>query len=363
MDGVIDIPIPAPKIPVGDGNRGPESPSLGLEEFVAGEENRSVEVLIRATLDDKSASYNPIVLFGPSGTGKSHLARGLITPWKATHRRTRVITTTAADFARELADAIETQAIDDFRRRYRRVNLLVLEDVAELADKPAAQEELAQTLDALVSEQRQVVATARVAPGQLAELSVRLRSRLEAGLAVPLVRPGSQTRRVVLRRLAQRRDIELIDAAAGVLAEGLNVTVPELCGALLQLEMPARLAGGVIDADAARRYLCDRRALRQPSLREIASATAKSFSLKLSDLRSPSRRRAVVLARGVAMYLARRLTDNNYQQIGRYFSGRDHTTVMYGCRRTESLLKTDAAMREAVERLQQKWSPEEAPVM
>ena len=362
MDGVIDIPIPGSKISVRHGGSEAEHSAVGMQQFVAGEENEFVEVVIRSTLDNKSVRYNPIVLFGPSGTGKSHLARGLIAPWKTTRRRARVICTTAADFARELADAIETQATDDFRRRYRKVGLLVIEDVGELSGKPAAQEELAQTLDCLVKATNQVVLTAPVAPGQLTKLGVRLRSRLEAGLAVPLARPSAATRLVILRRLAQRRDVELRDSAARILADGLRVTVPELYGALLQLEVPARLAGGVIDTETARRYLCDRKELRQPSLREIASATAKSFSLKLSELRSPSRRRAVVLARGVAMYLARHLTDHNYRQIGRYFSGRDHTTVMYGCRRTESLLKTDPAMREVVERLQRKWRTPGIPV-
>ncbi len=241
------------------------------------------------------------------------------------------------------------------RARYRKAGLVVLEDVGSLGGKAVAQEELVHVLDALSATGSQMVVTALAPIGQLPGISVRLRGRLEAGLTVELSLPGAATRRVVLLRSAGLRGIALSEAAAKLLADGLNVSVPELHGALLQLEMPARLHGGSIDAQAVRSYLAHRNGASEPALRDIAVAAARFFALTLTELRSPSRRRAVVTARGVAILLARQLTPKSLEQIGRYFGGRDHTTVMHAFRKTEELVKTDPAIRQAVGQLRSRW--------
>ena len=322
--------------------------------FLAGPENQLLEPAIHDVLQRRPALYNPLVLHGPSGTGKSHLARGLLAAWRDRFPPASVVYTAAVDFARELADAIETQAVVDLRAKYRTANLLVFEDVGRLADKPAAQVELIHTIDAVMQEGGQVVVTAAVPPGELRDLAPALQSRLLAGLAVALSPPGAAARLAVVRQLAALREIELAEPVAQALAEGLGGTVPELLGALVQLDVPARLDGKSIDAEAVQLYLAKRNGARQPQLADIAIAAARYFSLKLSDLRGPSRRRPVVAARDVAMYLARSLMRASLERIGRYFGGRDHTTVMHACRKTGSLLKTDPLIRQAVEQLQQK---------
>ncbi len=265
--------------------------------------------------------------------------------------------TTAVDFARELAEGIETQAVDEFRAKYRAAALLVFEDLGQLATrksgKLSAQEEFIHTLDALLADGRWVVVTASAAPAELPGILPALQSRLTAGLTIPLAPPGPETRLAVLRQLAAIRNVELPDAVAQLLAEGLTGTVPELAGALVQLMMRAHVAGDPIDLPAAKRYLSVRNGKRrQPTLHEIALATARHFSLKLSDLRSPVRRRALVTARGVAVYLARHLTHESLEEIGHYFGGRDHTTVIHSCRKTEELRQTDPAIAEAIARVQ-----------
>lgn len=330
----------------------------GLRPFLVGPENRLVEPAIRAVLGERSSHYNPLVLLGPSGTGKSHLARGILDQWRDANPKKRAVFTTAADFARELADAIDTQDTDEMRARYRKAGLVVLEDVGSLGSKPVAQEEFVHVLDALSATDSQVVVTALAPIGQLPGISSRLRSRLDAGLTVPLSLPGAATRRVVLLRSAALRGIALSESAAKLLADGLSVSVPELDGALLQLEMPARLHHRTIDAEAVRSYLAHRNGLREPALRDIAVAAARFFALTLTELRSPSRRRSVVTARGVAILLARQLTPKSLEQIGQYFGGRDHTTVMHAFRKTEGLVKTDLAIRQAVVQLRSKWEKE-----
>jgi chromosomal replication initiator protein len=329
-----------------------QNPAWAWPEFLVGSENRLVEPAVRSVLEDPASGYNPLLLYGPSGTGKSHLALGLAAEWKARRPRQRVLCTTAADYVQELTDAIKTQAADEFRSRYTAAALLVLEDLDRLAGKPDAQEELVQTLDTLLADNGQVLLTALAAPGRLPGIAPRLRSRLEAGLTVPLASPGPGVRLAVLRRLARSRELELSESAAHLLAEGLPLTVPELCSALVQLETSEELQDGKIDGKAARRFLALRDGRRQVPLDPIAVSTARLFAVELSELRGASRRQAVVTARSVAMYLARQLTAKSLDQVGQYFGGRDHTTVIYSCRKTERLLKDDPAIRRAVDQLQ-----------
>ena len=250
----------------------------------------------------------------------------------------------------------ETQGVDEFRAKHRGADFLVVEDLGMLATrksgKLSSQEELIHTLDALVAEDRWVVVTASAAPAVLPGIMPALQSRLTAGLAIQLAPPGVEARFAILEQLAALRHIPLPEAAARVLAEGVVGTAAELAGSLFQLSAPAELDGGALDVETARRYIAQRSGSRQPSLHEIALATARHFSLRLADLRSPVRRRALVVARGVAVYLARRLTDASLDQIGGYFGGRDHSTVMHSCRKTEELIVSDRAVREAVDRLQ-----------
>jgi len=352
-NGVVTIPLPsqpmADNSPFRDGHRGPTT-----LEFFAGPENCLIEPAVSGVLGRQPTPYNPLFLYGPSGTGKSHLARGLTATWKLNFPQSRVAYATAIDFAREMADAFETQSVEDFRSRYRGVSLAVFEDIGELATKPAAQEELIRTLDAVLERGGQVVVTASSAPQEIAGFSPSLQSRLSAGLCLPLALPGVDTRRAILRQWSNLRDVEMADTILDLLAEGLAGTVPELLGAMLQLELPASEKGHPINAHQIREFLSQRDSALRPKLRDIATLTARHFSLRLSDLRGPSRRRPVVAARDVAIHLCRQLTRESLSRIGEYFGGRDHTTVLHACRKTEELLQSDPAIRQAMDQLQRK---------
>ena len=354
-NGIIDTPPKSgPKI----SDLRPDRNAIRVPRpFFSGPENRLVESALSSVLAEGPEIYNPLVLHGPSGTGKSHLVRGLIGQWKQQNSRRRAVYATAVDFSRELKDAIDTNAVDEFRRRYRRAALLVLEDIGELRRRKTAQEEILTTIDALLAADRQIVVTTSVHPAQETEFVPALRGRLVSGLTVPVAPPSRATRYEILGSLGDIQKISLVDPVLRILAEGIEGTFSELDGALTQLAVTARHNGHTIDAATARHFVAQRRSSRQPSLRDIAVATARFFSLKLSDLQSSSRRRAVVTARGVAMFLARHLTQQSLEQIGCYLGGRDHTTVLHGCRKTESLLKTDPAIREAVEQLRRRWQP------
>jgi chromosomal replication initiator protein len=356
VDATLDIPLPGKAIscPISGQEEG-ASPT-NLENFVAGPENRLVEVVIHAVLEGHAGDYNPIFLYGPSGTGKSHLAQGLAAAWKARHRRLRMQCITAVDFARELAEAIESQGVEDFRAKYRQAALAVFEDLGELgqkrSEKLSAQEELIHTLDALVQRGSWVIVTCAKSPAELHDILPALQSRLMAGLTVPLAPPETAARLTILERVARERQFHLPKSAAQFLAEGFYGTVPELLGALTQLEVPARREGKSLDLRTVRRFLDEKKRAGAPEIPQIAAAVAKHFGLKLSELRSPSRRRAVVNARAVAIHLARKITRASLDQIGRYFGGRDHTTMMHSCRKIEELLRDEPAFRQEIELLE-----------
>jgi chromosomal replication initiator protein len=379
--------------------------------FIAGDENRLAAVAIAALSVDRPTPYNPLVLHGPSGTGKTHLAGGLGMDHQRRHPADRVVYVSGSDFARDYADAVDRHSVDQFRRGYRTARMLVIDGLEGLFGKAPAQGELLRTIDELLDQDARIVATARQAPALLTGspsngLSAGLRGRLSAGLCVPLALPGMAARLELLEHFARERGLELPKSVARILAEGLRTTAAELHGALVSLSFvghqtvarppvphsavargwatedrnsagkqttsgpaDATSTPGIrcpatghndravhIDVATARRFVAEREATWRVGLSKITSHTARHFGLTMADLKGPSRRRGVVQARGVAMHLARQLTVKSLEQIGSYLGGRDHTTILHGCRQTEKLLEQDPATLQAVATLRRRLS-------
>jgi chromosomal replication initiator protein len=348
-------------------------------DFIVGPENRLAGQTIHWLLDRDAHCYSPVVLCGPPGTGKSHLAQGVASS------RSDAVCTNSAEFVRELADALESKTVESLRAKYRGAAALVFEDLAQLAGYKAALQELRHTLDALEAREVPVIITSRLPPAEIASLPKALRSRLCGGLVVTVSSPGPEARQMIVERLAAGRGISLSADAAKLLADGLNVTAAELNGALLELEMnstarpcrsgepaqngygnspaapspqpsPAREEGvhrSAIGVDEVRRYLAARPTAIQPTLKQIAALVAKYYGVKPAALASASRRRQTVSARSLAIYLGRQLTGLSLQALGNHFGNRDHTTVLHSIRSIEKRLPTDADLRTAVSTLQQ----------
>ncbi len=349
--------------------------SGATSEFLAGPENRLAVAAVESLLAERHSPFNPLVLHGPSGTGKSHLAVALSRCW-ATERRLagstaagqagsgtlvvgdgEVVYATAADFARWLKTAIDERTTAALRTRLRGAALLVIEDLTQLAERRAAQQELLATLDAVLNGGGQVIVTSRTAPERIAGLSPELASRLTGGLTVPLAPPDRAARLAFVERLAKQRGFELSAAAARALADGITGTMADLRGAVVELHALAERDGHTIDVAAVRRWLAERRSRLRPSLRTITRAAAKHYGLRVADLASPSRQRNVVQARAVAIYLARELTESSLEQLGRHFGGRDHTTVLHSFRAIEGRMRTDPATRRAVADIRKVLAP------
>jgi chromosomal replication initiator protein len=207
-------------------------------------------------------------------------------------------------------------------------------------------------LDEVAAQGGLAVVTSREPPGESRDVMPMLRSRLVGGLVVPIVMPGLAARRALLADWAELLVVPLADNAADILAAGLELSPPQLRGAIVSLAYAAKGRAN-IDVAAARNYVAAHGTTGDIPLRTVAAKTARYFSLTLADLKSSSRHRSVVEARAVAMYLARRLTGLSLERIGAYFGDRDHTTVLHNCRRTEELQLTDAPTRQAVAALEE----------
>jgi chromosomal replication initiator protein len=321
-----------------------------LTQFFAGPENALAATGIAPFLDRSTAIYSPLALYGPPGSGKSHLARGLADWWREKFPAAAVECLSGREFVEAHTEKRGSPVLETWRERLRSSALFVLDDLDELADKLPAQQELAYVVDALADRGSLVVVTAAELPARRCGFSPALRGRLSAGLAVALAPPGKAARRAILAGLSATRGISLSGEALDALAEGLQGSVPALVSALVELELLASVGCERLDRERIRDFVA-RRVPGPRTLREIANLTARYFGLKVADLKSPARRRTLVAGRGVAMYLAREVTASSLAQIGSFFGGRDHATVLYGCRRTEKLLRRDRAIREAVAEL------------
>jgi chromosomal replication initiator protein len=354
-DAVIEIPIPGQKNHAPSEDREQTAPVLPRRSFLAGPENRLAAVVVRSMLQRSANGCNPVTLYGPSGSGKSHLALGLAAAWKEKHRRERVECTTAADFARELAEAVAAQGLDEFREKYRQAALVVIEDLHQLAERRSAkldaQEELIHTLNALTKQGSWALLTSTIAPGECSGILPLLQSRLMGGLIVPLALPGYTARLALIRQQSAALQCELSKPAIEALAQGVQGSVPEIQRMMARFASAPPQRAKPVGLKAVKQFL-NRRALNDiPSLREIAVVTAKHFGLNAALLRGPSRKRNHVLARDLAIYLSRQLFHFSLEEIGRSFGGRDHTTVMHSCRKIETLAKTDAPCRRELELL------------
>ncbi|MBL9091398.1 MAG: AAA family ATPase [Planctomycetaceae bacterium] len=365
--------------------------SVGLSKFIAGEENRLAYSVVAKLLDEAvwareqaaataakaaAADEEPplvgglVVLYGPTGTGKTHLLEALAAHWRARLPADVVVAMHGGEFAEEYAAGVDRDDLEPLRKRVREADLFLLDDAGRLLAKPPAQWELLHTLDALEKRGAYVVVALDRAPHAAETLLPGLVGRLCGGTVVELSTPSQASRREILATVAADRGLKLEPRALDLLAADRDAGVRELHGSLARLEAEAldrrrREAASTlfdihgdepppVDAALVRKYLDRRSAADAPTLKQIVEHTARHFGLRSADLKSGSRRRNVVAARDTAIYLARRLTKKSLQEIGEFFGGRDHTTILHSCRKLEAAEEQDATQRGALAALREK---------
>jgi len=329
--------------------------------FVAGSENALVRSLASAATSPL-LTFNPLVVCGGPGTGKSSLAETLAARRSQRFELSNVIATTGADLAIGLANAIETGAASDFRSRYQRCDVLLVDDAHQLAGKPAAQQFLLTAIDSLLHRGALIVVTLRRLPLATRGLLPQLVSRLAGGFVVNLATPGPLARQEIERQAAVGSGLRLNDDEVARLAGDGVARYTNF--ARLRRAVLALAAATEFQSQADRAGMLQAITNSSPDAkaiyRLITLAVAKHFALPAAELKGKSRQQAVVEARGLAMHLARRLTAASYAQIGRYFGGRDHTTVLHACRKTAATIVEDPSLAQIAEELAAQVSAEGA---
>lgn len=335
--------------------------SGSLPFFICGDENRLVR-FIAASQTPIFDFGNPLLLIGPSGCGKTSIAlhvaakQAIATP--IDDRPAETTFYAAIDFARQYAEAISADDLQPLRSQIDETPILVIDDLNLIHDKPAAQEELAARIESRVLAGNATVVTCNRLPSEVRGIRPLLASRVLPGLTVPISTPSHQTRMVLLQEIAIHLGLEISVDLLSILNGRLDDRVPvrTLEAALKQISLWCRMHQSPPTIDAIESAIDTVGNAEETSLAMIAKAVSKYFRIRLADLRSSSRNHNLVRARSLGMLLSRRLTSKSMHQIGDYYGGRDHTTVLHAVRKTEALLQECAELRHAAEELTEKFS-------
>jgi len=338
-------PTDRPRLSVGDPS--PPSthsrPARRLDGFVTGPCNRMAHAAAVEMAQSLGGAFNPLVLHAGIGLGKTHLLEGLGQAFRSRRPAARLVHVTAEAFTNGFLDAMRGGTLNAFRSRYRSAEVLIVDDVHFLAAKRATQDEFLHTFNALTAAGVPIVLAADQHPRQIARLTDELATRFLGGMVVKLEAPDPATRRAILKAKADARGVDVPDAVIAYIAEHLRASVRELEGALHSLIAHAMLAGKRLDLNLAKAALRDtiRHTAQAVALRDVERAVCQLFQVEPDGLKGEGRARALTQPRMVAMYLARKHTGAAYSEIGRYFGGRNHSTVISADKKVAGWLKDE----------------------
>ncbi len=337
-------------------------PKFTFDQFVIGASNRFAHAAALAVAEMPGQAYNPLFLYGPPGQGKTHLLHAIGHYVRAHGGGLRVRSTTAERFTNEFITAVQAQGTEAFKARFRDIDLLLIDDVQFLQRKVKTEEEFFHTFNALYETGSQLVLTCDRLPADMAALEARLLERFQAGLVAELKAPDFATRLAILRKRVQHDAIELPDdGALHAIAHRITANARTLEGALIRVVAYHSLTARPIDATLADEvlgglYPAPRTSARSevPTIERVQELTCAAFEVSREELLSSARNSRVAWARQVAMYLARQHTGASLPAIGQRFGGRNHTTVMYACRKAGERLAADPAAQALVHDLQRR---------
>ena len=313
-----------------------------FEAFVIGSSNRFAHAAALAVAEMPARSYNPLFIHGHAGLGKTHLLHAIGNYVRENFGSRRVRYVSTETFLNEFVDAIRNNNTANFKRRYRECDVLLIDDVQFMENKEALQEEFFHTFNHLYAAEKQVVLTSDRAPKSIATLEDRLRSRFLSGLITDVQPPELETRLAILQKKLEREPSPVPDDVLEFIATNVTDNIRELEGALIRVTAFGSLNHQSVTRDLAEHVLSDIVNAGQPrpiTPVQILEATAATFGFTVEDLCGPSRRRPLVIARQIGMYLFRDLTDYSFPAIAREFGGRDHTTVMHAVMKITSLMR------------------------
>ena len=330
----------------------PEAHNLNREftfdTFVEGKSNELARAAATQVADNAGRTYNPLLLYGGVGLGKTHLMQAVGNQLLQRNPNAKVLYLHSQRFVQDMVKALQTGTMQDFMKFYRSVDALLIDDIQFFAKKMRSQEEFFHVFNALLERGHQMVLTSDKYPREIDGLEERLKSRFVYGLTVEVEAPDLETRVAILMKKAEAEQIVLDQGVAFFMAERIRANVRELAGALRRVIANARFTGSRISVDQVKRALRDLFAIqdRQISIDNIQRTVAEYFNIKMADMLSKRRNRSIARPRQIAMALAKELTNHSLPEVGDAFGGRDHTTVLHACRKIEELRGTTADVAE-----------------
>lgn len=330
------------------------NPKYTFENFVVGAGNQFAHAACMAVSEQPGKTYNPLFIYGGVGLGKTHLLNA-IGNHVAERTDLRIAYLTTEQFTNEVINSIRYDKMMDLRKRYRHIDMLMIDDIQFLVGKERTQEEFFHTFNSLYEGHKQIVLSSDRFPKDMPDIEERLRSRFEWGLIADLQPPDVETRIAILRKKSEDEGITLPEDVIQFLAGAMKSNIRELEGSLVRLGAYASLTGQVITLDMAKNVLRDLIGDKKKivAMDDIQEAVCAQFHVKMSELKSRRRSKTLVHPRQIAMYLCRELTDASYPEIGRQFGGKDHTTIIHACRQVSKAKEADTAMHTTLETLKE----------
>ena len=335
------------------------NPKFNFENFVVGGNNRFAYAASLAVAESPAEAYNPLFLYGGSGLGKTHLMQAIGIQVIKNDPTSNVLYISSETFTNELIEAINTQNTNQFKEKYRNIDILLIDDIQFLEGKEATQEEFFHTFNTLYENNKQIVISSDRPPSNLQKLDERLTTRFGFGITADVQPADFETRVAILKKKIELADIELdsdIEEVCNLIAEKIKYNIRELEGAMNRMISFSEIMNNKIDLDFAKIVLKDiyRDTDKAIAPERIRSTVASYYDIKVSDLDSKRRTAEVALARQVAMYLCRESTDFSFSKIGEIFGGRDHSTVMSNCNKIQNLYQEDELIKYDIDEINKK---------
>ena len=329
----------------------PGTEEYTFERFVVGSSNKFAHAAARAVADNPGKSYNPLFIYGESGLGKTHLLYAIAHTIHKNHPEYKVVYIKGDTFTNELIQAIREGRNAEFREKYRGADVFLMDDVQFIAGRDSTQEEMFHTFNTLYELKKQIVFTSDRPPKEMLRLDDRLRTRFEWGLPVDIQPPDYETRMAIIKNKAIRRGMELPEPVLQYIAENITSNVRQIEGTVNRLLAFQNIMGEKVNVDTVTRAVRDMfrdKAEFLPSPDVIIEEVGKFYGIDSAALRGQGRTRNTALARQIAMYEIRRMTNLSLEDIGREFENRDHSTVLHSINRVEKLIRQDPELAEII---------------
>ena len=329
-------------------------PKYTFENFVVGASNQFAHAASMAVANQPGEHYNPLFIYGGVGLGKTHLANAIGHRAVATRTGLKVFYLSSESFMNELIGSLRRDKMDEFKTKFRNIDILIVDDVQFIAGKERTQEEFFHTFNSLYESHKQIVITSDKFPKEIPGLEDRLRNRFEWGLIADIQPPDIETRVAIIQKKAEVEGIQLPHDVAIFLAANIESNVRELEGSLTRLGAFSSLTKSVITVDLAKEVLHNtlKGGRKEITVESIQKAICDFYNLKVNDLKAKRRTKNIALPRQVAMYLCRKYTETSFPAIGDKFGGRDHSTVIHASKTIEKRIKEDPYMQNTIERLE-----------